>query len=358
MIKKLDWYIIKKFIGTFVYALLIMAVIASVIDYSEKAKDFVKHQAPLMAQFGYYQNFIPHIIALLFALFIFIATIFFTSKLAYKSEIIAFLATGASFNRFLRPYFIGATFICSVFLIANHWIVPNANKKRIDFENKYVHDEVAYSDHNVHLRLSANLYVFVQNYDYASNSGYRFSAERVNGTLLTEKITADRISYDSIKKAWNLYTVVIRKNDGIKEDLKLLPEMTVKYPFVPKDLYEDQDIKETLTTPELNKFIEQEKLRGRESLNVYYIEKYRRTAQPAAGFILCIIGVCISCQKVRGGSGLHLAIGILVSAIYMLLLQLSTTFSTKADLSPLIAVWIPNFIFGIVAFVLYRKQVT
>lgn len=357
MIKKLDWYIIKKFLGTFVYALMIMAVIASVIDYSEKAKDFLEHKAPAMAVIGYYQNFIPHILALLFALFIFIATIFFTSKLAYKSEIIAFLATGASFNRFLRPYFIGAAFICTIFLFANHWIVPIANKKRIDFENKYVHAAVAYSDHNVHLRLSPQLYVYVQNYDYVANSGYRFSSERVNGTLLLEKITADRISYDSIKKVWNLYTVVVRKNDGVKEDLKILPELTLKYPFVPKDLYENVDVKETFTTSELNRFIEQEKLRGRESLNIYYIEKYRRTSQPVAGFILCIIGVCISSKKVRGGSGLHLAIGILVSAIYMLLLQLSTTFSTKADLNPLIAVWIPNFIFACIAYYLYRRQV-
>jgi len=358
MIKKLDWYLIKKFVGTFVYALLIMAVIASVIDYSEKVKDFVKHKPTTMDVLGYYQNFIPHIIALLFALFIFIATIFFTSKLAYKSEIIAILATGASFNRFLRPYFIGGGFLCILFLIANHWFIPKANKKRIDFENNFVHEKVSYSDHNVHLRLSPNLYVYVQNYDYTTNTGFRFSSEKVDGILLLEKTTAERVSYDSVKKIWTLYNVVVRKNDGLKEDLKLLPELKVAYPFVPKDLYEDDAVKETLTTPELNQYIEREKLRGRESLNVYYIEKYRRTAQPAAGFILVIIGACIASTKVRGGSGLHLAIGILVSAIYMLLLQLSQTFSIKAELNPLIAVWIPNFIFGVIAFVLYRKQVT
>jgi lipopolysaccharide export system permease protein len=176
MIKKIDWYIIKKFIGTFVYALLIMAVIASVIDYSEKVKDFVEHKATFKDIAGYYQNFIPHIVALLFALFIFIATIFFTSKLAYKSEIIALLATGASFNRFLRPYFIGGGFICVVFLLANHNVIPRANKNRIAFEDKFIHEKVAYSDHNVHLRLSPNLYVYVQNYDYNANSGYRFSS--------------------------------------------------------------------------------------------------------------------------------------------------------------------------------------
>lgn len=357
MIKKLDWYIIKKFIGTFVYAIMIMALIAGVIDYTEKVKYFVTNHVPTSAIIGYFSNFIPHIVALLFALFIFIATIFFTSKLAYKSEIIAILATGASFNRFLRPYMIGAAFICSVFLIANHWIVPMANKKRIAFENKYVHNAVNYSDRDVHLRLSPEQYIYVQNYNYQENTGYRFSAEKVKGTLLLEKITADRISYDSVKKTWQLYTVMVRKNDGLKEELKFYPQLSIAYRFVPRDLYADEDKLLTLTTPELNKVIAQEKLRGKESLNTYYIEKYRRTAQPAAGFILCLIGVFISSKKVRGGSGLHLAIGILMSAIFMLLLQLSTTFSTKADLNPLIAVWIPNIIFGIVAFVLYRKEV-
>jgi lipopolysaccharide export system permease protein len=357
MIKKFDWYIIKKFLGTFVYALLIMAVISSVIDYSEKVKDFVEHKATFRDIAGYYKNFIPHILALLFALFIFIATIFFTSKLAYKSEIIAILATGASYNRFLRPYFIGGGFICLVFLWANHYVIPVANKNRIAFENKFIHEKVTYSDHNVHLRLSPNLYVYVQNYDYGANSGYRFSSEKVSGTLLLEKTTADRISYDSVKKTWTLFNVVVRKNNGLKEDLKILPELKVKYPFVPKDLYEDDAIKETLTTTELNSFIAKEKLRGRESLNVYYIEKYRRSAQPAAGFILCIIGVIISSKKIRGGSGLHLAIGIAISAIYMLMLQLSQTFSIKAELNPMLAVWIPNIIFAIFAFILYRKEI-
>ncbi|GAA4454607.1 LptF/LptG family permease [Rurimicrobium arvi] len=358
MIKKLDWYIIKKFWGTFVYALAVMALIASVIDYSDKVKSFVKHHAPFSAQLWYYENFIPHILALLFALFIFIATIFFTSKMAYKSEIVAFLASGASFNRFLRPYFIGGGVICGVFLVLNHWVVPRANRNRIEFEDRYVHEKVTYSDHDVHLRLSPELYIFLQNYDYSVNTGYRFSSERVKGTLLLEKLTAERISYDSAKNVYHLYNVVLRTNDGIKEKLQILPELTRPYPFHPSDLYENTDMAYALTTPELDRLIAQEKLRGRESLNLYYVEKHRRTAQPAAGFILCIIGACIASRKIRGGSGLHLAIGILISALYMLALQLSTTFSVKAGLDPLIAAWIPNFLFGIFAYILYRREVT
>jgi lipopolysaccharide export system permease protein len=358
MVKKIDWYIIKKFWGSFVFIIMIMAIIASVIDYTEKVKHFVSKKVPTLEILGYFQNFIPHIIALLFALFIFIATIYFTSKLAYKSEIIAILASGASFNRFLRPYFIGGWVICLIFMGLNHWVVPNSNKKRLAFERKYIHNKITYSDRNVHLRLSPNLYVYVQNYDYTTNSGFRFTSEVIDGLLLKERITADRISYDSAKKVWHLFNVVKRTNDGLNETLEQIPELEQTYAFVPKDLYEDEDVKETLTTPELNAFIAQEELRGRESLNMYYIEKYRRTAQPVAGFILCIIGVCIASKKVRGGSGLHLAIGILVSAIYMLMLQFSNTFSMKADLNPFIAVWIPNVIFSIVALVMYKKQVT
>ena len=354
--KKLDWYIIKKFIGTFLYAIMIMAIIACVIDYSEKLTDFVQKKAPVWAIVNYFKDFIPHIIALLFPLFIFIATIFFTSKLAYKSEIIAMLASGMSFQRFLRPYIIGAAFLCTVSLIANHWVVPAANRERIAFEDRYVHNAVQRSDDNVHLRLSKNLYIYVQNYDFTTNSGYRFTAETIDGTSLKEKIMAERISYDSAKKEWQLSNVTTRINNGLQEQLIFTPQINRKYAFVPLDLKRDNDIKEALTTPELNRYIAKEKLRGRETLNFYYVERDRRTAQPFAGFILTIIGVCIASRKVRGGSGLHLAIGIVISASYIMLLQFSTTFSTKAGLNPLISVWIPNFVFGGIAAYLLRKQ--
>jgi lipopolysaccharide export system permease protein len=357
MITTIDRYILKKFIGTFIYAILIMATIAGVIDYSEKVNALVSKKVPASEIFIYFRSFIPHIIALLFALFIFISTIFFTSRLAYKSEIIAILATGASFNRFLRPYFIGATFLCGVFLVANHWIVPIANKQRLAFEEKYVQSTVTTSDHNVHLRLSPQLYIYVQSYDYQLHTGFDFTAEKIDSTALTERISAERIIYDSLHKTWHLYQVTIRRNNGLNEELNFLPELKVAYPFTPHDLRNDDDIKEALTTPELNSYIARETLRGRENLNFYYVEKYRRTAQPAAGFILCIIGACISSKKIRGGSGLHLAMGILISAVYMMFLQFSTTFSTKAGLNPLIAVWIPNLVFACVAWILYRRQI-
>jgi len=354
--KKLDWYILKKFLGTFLYAILILAVITGVIDYSEKVDDFVKHKAPGLEILIYYKNFIPYMVAFLFPLFIFIAAIFFTSKLAYKSEIIAILASGVSYPRFLRPYFIGGTLLCGISLIANHWIVPAANKQRLAFEDMYVHEAKFSSDRNVHLRLSPEFYIYLQSYDYTTNTGYRFTSERIMGTELKEKVMADRVSFDSSKQQWTLYNVIIRSNEGLKEGLKFLPVTTRKYGFTPKDLTNDNDVMTAMTTPYLNKVIAREKLRGRENLNQYYVEKHRRTAQPFAGIILTIIGATIASKKVRGGSGLHLALGIMISATYIMAIQFTSTFSTKAGMNPLLAVWIPNIIFGTVALLLYRRQ--
>lgn len=355
--KKLDLYIIKKFLGTFFYAIMILAVIACVIDYTEKVEDFVKKNVSTAEILNYFSNFVPHITALLFPLFIFIATIFFTSKLAYKSEIIAILASGTSFQRMLRPYMIASAFLCLISLIANHYIVPAANKERIAFEDKYFHYNALSSDKNVHLRLSEKLFVYIQNYDYVSNLGYRFTAETIEGTHLSEKILADRVSYDSVKKVWNLYDVKIRTNDSLKETLVQKAELTKKFPFTPHDLDEHEAIKDALTTPQLNKYIAREKLRGRESLSFFYVEKHRRTAQPFAGLILTVIGACIASRRVRGGSGLHLAVGIIISAMYIMAMQLTNTFATKSGLDPLLAVWIPNIIFGVLAAYLFAKQV-
>lgn len=357
MLKRLDWYILKRFIGTFFYAIMILAVIASVIDYTEKVEDFVKKDVPTAEIIEYFKNFIPHITALLFPLFIFIATIFFTSKLAYKSEIIAILASGVSFQRFMRPYLIGGILLSFLSYLANHYIVPSANKGRIAFESKYLNYSPSSSDKNVHLRLRKDLYIYLQNYDFISNTGNRFTAETIDGIKMTKKIMADRISYDSVTNTWKLYNVRIRTNDSLTEHFEIVSEMEQKYPFTPDDLYEDEAIKDALTTPELNRYIEREKLRGRETLNFFYVEKYRRTAQPFAALILTIIGACIASRKIRGGSGLHLALGIIISATYIMALQLTNTYATKAGLDPLLAVWIPNIIYGILAIYLFIRQI-
>ena len=356
--KKLDWYILRKFVATFLFAVVVLAVVvACVIDLSEKMDHFVKNHVPLLEILGYYKDFVPHISALLYPLFIFLSCIFFTSQLANKSEIIAMLSTGMSFNRFLWPYIMGGILLGGVSMAANHYIVPIANKDRLRFEDKYVHEQIVSADKNVHMQLSADLLVYIQSYDYVSNNGYHFTAERVHGTELKEKVMADRVSYDSAKKIWKLYNVVIRRNLGpLREEVKILNELDQKYPLTPKDLREDEDIKEALTTPQLNAFIAKQQLHGNENLNFYFVERDRRSAQPFAGLILTIIGACIASRRIRGGSGLHLALGVALCALYMLALQFSTTFSTKAGLNPLLAVWIPNILFSGLAVYLYRRE--
>ncbi len=357
-LKKIDVYIIKKFISTFLFAIMILAVISCVIDYSEKVDSIVAKKTPLLVVLNYYKNFIPHITALLFPLFIFIATIFFTSKIAYKSEIIAILASGVSFQRFMRPYVVGAGFLCFISLIANHWWIPNANKDRIAFEDTYINEgNFKYFSDNMHLGISKGDYVYLQNYSNVTNTGNHFTEEKIDGILLKEKLIADHVSYDTLKRVWHLYNVFIRTNDSVKESISKMPEMEIKYPFAPGDLNRTDAIKEALTTRELNQYVEREKLHGRENLNFFYVEKHRRSAQPFAGFILTIIGACIASRKIRGGSGLHLALGIVISAVYIMFLQTSTTLSTKASLNPFLAVWIPNFVFAIVAYIMYRRQV-
>lgn len=355
--KKIDWYIVRKFLTTFFFAIMILAVISCVIDYSEKVDNIVSKKAPFGVVANYYKNFVPHITALLFPLFIFIATIFFTSKMAYKSEVIAILSSGVSFTRFLRPYMIGGGFLCLVSLVSNHWVIPVANKQRIDFENTYINDaNFRYASDNLHLGIAKNTYIYLQNFSYSNYMGNRFCAEKIEGTQLKEKLMAEYVVYDTARKIWKLHNIIVRRNSGLEEKVVRIPDMEVKYAFTPADLNKGDAIKEALTTPQLNEYIKAEQLRGQENLNIYFIEKERRTAQPFAGFILTIIGACIACRKIRGGSGFHLALGIALSAIYIMFQQVTNTFATKASLDPLIAVWIPNVIFGAVAVILYRRQ--
>ncbi len=360
-IKKLDVYLIGKFISTFVFAIMILAVISCVIDYSEKVDNFVQKKVPLNDIVHYYMDFVPHITALLFPLFIFISTIFFTSKLAYKSEIIAMLSAGVSFQRFLRPYFIGGGLLCLVSFIANHWVIPVANKNRVAFEDKYINDgnfgNYLAPGENVHLGIGKDNYIYMQSFNFISNTGNHFTCEKIKGTLLAEKLMADWVNYDTALKIWHLHNVTIRTNDTFQESVRTVSAMDMKYAFVPSDLEKNEAIKEALTTPQLNKYINTEQTRGRENLNFYFVEKERRSAQPFAGLILTIIGVCIASKKIRGGSGFHLALGIVISAIYIMFLQTSTTFATKSNFSPFLAVWLPNFVFGIFAFYLCRRQI-
>lgn len=356
--KILDWYILRKFLVTFLFAIMILAVIACVIDYSQKIDDLVKNKAPFFSVLWYFINFIPSIIALLYPLFIFIAAIFFTSKMAYRSEVIAALAAGVSFQRFLMPYIWGGVLLGCVALLANHWIVPLGNKNIYDFHVSYIwNKKTTTTDNAIHLRLSPTQYIYIEDYNYSTNSGNHFTAEMFDGTLLKEKITADKAGYDAKRKIWKLTGVFIRKNDGLKETLTKLPSLEKKYAFVPDDLDSDDRGKESMTSPELYRYAQKELKRGRESVNSFLFELYRRTSDAVAGIILTIIAACIASRKIRGGSGFHLAIGIVLSAVYIMFMQFSKTFSINSGINPLIAAWAPNVIFAVVALYLFLRQI-
>jgi lipopolysaccharide export system permease protein len=354
---KIDWYILRKFISTFIYSLSILLVISIVIDITEKIDDFMNNDLSLYKIIvEYYFGFIPYIAALLFPLFIFISVIFFTSKMAYRTEIVAILCSGVSFRRFLRPYWVGAFLFGALLWAGNRWTVPTANGTRNKFERAYV--DRKRSQENIYdktMRIDSFTYVTFGSYDPNYKSGGNFMLEDIRGQQMYLKLKADRITWDSVTQKWKLNFVTIRTINGLKEHWINSADTSIKMRLRPEEMKEEKNKEQSMTTPQLNNFIKREELKGAEGLNVLYVERYRRTSSAAAVVILTLIGAIIASKKVRGGSGLHLAVGIVISASYIIFLQFSTVFSIKADLNPLLAVWIPNFMFGILAFWLYFR---
>ncbi len=265
------------------------------------------------------------------------------------------LSSGMSFKRLMRPYIIGSAIISSILLIANHFVIPQANKSRLIFEEKYIWEHFYAVDNNFHIRISPDEYIYMQSYNVESKTGFRFSYEKLKDEMIVEKINADRCQYDSVQKKWILTEAVVRNLNGIHETMNKLPSYERSFPFKPSDLVEKREAKQMMTSPQILKYIAKEREKGSQNLNEYLIEYHRRTSAPFSAFVLSIIGACIASQKVRGGSGIHLAVGLMISAFYILIMQFSTMFSLKGNLPPLLAVWIPNFLFGLLAIVIFRR---
>ncbi|HRP89476.1 MAG TPA: LptF/LptG family permease [Edaphocola sp.] len=356
IIKKLDKYILYKFLSTFLFFVLMMSVIICVIDYTQKIDDFVKNHATTGKLLIYFLVTAPSFVVLLFPLFVFLSTIYYTSRLAYRTEIIAILSSGVSYTRFLKPFLLGGLILAGVNLLTNHYLTPKGNVIMNNFLRKYFFDKKVGTD-GVHLKLNDSTFLYIGNFDFVGNTGNNFTYEKIVGTQLKEKWMAQRIAYKKDSAIWQLGDVVEIKNNGLKEELSQYPEKNVKLNILPEDLDLDRHIKMEMTTPELLRFINREKSRGGDSVVDFEVEYHRRTAQAFATFLLVIIGVSIASKKTRGGSGLHLAVGIAISALYVLTLQLTSTFSINSGLNPLLAVWIPNFIFLILTLYLFRKRV-
>lgn len=359
--KIIDWYIIKKFITSFVFAILLFTIISVVIDVGEKTDDFVKSGWSLWQIIvDYYLAFIPHIIALLFPLFVFITVIFFTSKMAGRSEIIAILASGTSFRRILRPYILTGIFLGAVLFYGSNYVIPKAEVKRTYFEDVYVHrnstyDQMTKKVPNLYYRIDSFTYAGIRNFDTASKQGGPFYMYRIKHGEMIYNLRANTIKWDTAQKTWMLNNVFERTIDSLKETVKSTAEKKDKFNFRVEDLVQDNYAQEKMTLPELERRIELEKIRGGEDLVTFQIELYRRLATSVSVLILTIIGATIASKKVRGGSGAHLAIGFVLAATFIIMDRFSTIFATKGNFPPLLASWTPNLIFICVALYLYKK---
>lgn len=356
MLKKLDLYIIKKFLGTFFYAIALIIIVVIIFDISEKIDDFYEKQAPLYdIIFNYYLNFIPYFINLFSPLFTFVAVIFFTSKMASNTEIIAILNSGISFRRFLLPYFISALVIGSMNFYLANFLIPNVNVHRLAFEKKYIKDNTKINQFNIHLQVEKGTFMYLEGFDVSNNTGYRFSIEKVNETGLYYKLNADQISWDSLSGKWQMRNYNIRQINGMNETFVKGDNMDTIMNVHPTDFSKETKAVETMDYGELRKFIVQEKLRGSDRIKFYEVEKYQRISYPFATIVLTLIGVSLSSRKVRGGIGLNLAFGLAITFIFILFMKISTVFATFGNLPAMLAVWIPILLFGILALQLVKK---
>lgn len=352
----IDRYIIRKFLLTFFLSIFLFSFIAVVIDLTEKVDDFIEKSVPLSeVVFGFYFNFLPYIDALLSPLFIFISVIFFTSRMAYRSEIVALLASGISFYRVLVPYLISATLLAGLLLYANHFLVPNTNKKRLAFEYAYIDNPYRNLDRNMYLQIDKDKFVYMENFQPRDNAGYKFSYEIISEGKLQYKLRADKIEWREAKKLWQMRNYFICEYKEFGETIRKGASLDTMLGFEPGDFFQRVNVKEEMNTPALMRQIETMQKRGAENISFYLIELYRRTADAFTVFILVIIGVALSSRKVRGGSGLHIAMGIALSASFIIFARFSTTFATNGNLSPFVSVWIPNVIFGALAVWLLRR---
>lgn len=354
-LKKLDFYIIRKFLGTYFYSILLLTVIIIIFDISEKIDDFIEKDAPLKAIiFDYYLNFIPYFVNMFSSLFTFIAVVYFTSRMASNTEIVAMLNAGISFWRILLPYLVSAIFLTILSFALMNYVIPYTNRDLRAFEKRYIKNPFKSNEMNLHLQLEPGTYIYVENFNSIGNIGYRFSLEKFDSTGLKLKLKADMITWDSVQSRWHMTNYLTRKIQSNGETVYQGTETDTVMKFTPADFKVDIEDAKVMTYTQLNKFIEQEKMRGSTLTGQFNLEKYKRLTFPFANIVLTFIGVALSSRKVRGGIGMHLGMGIGIAFTFILLLQISSVFAIFGNLPASIALWIPNFLYSIVAVILLK----
>ncbi len=356
-LKRLDYYIMAKFLGTYVFAIALIISIAVVFDFNEKMDRFMQHEAPWNAIiFDYYQNFIPYFANLFSPLFVFIAVIFFTAKMAENSEIIAMFSTGMSFKRMLRPYMVSAAIISIVTFFLGAYIIPKGSVTRINFEDKYYKERKTNTARNIQMQVDTNVVAYIERYEDNRKTGYRFSLDKFDGKQLVSHMTARTIVYDTLHaNHWSARDYMIRELGGEREVIKRGNRIDTLIKLTPDDLILMQNQQEMMTNPELSEYIDRQRARGLSNTKEFEIEYHKRIAMSFASFILTLIGASLSSRKMKGGMGLNLGIGLGLSFSYILFQTVSSTFAVNGNMPPVIAVWIPNILYAFIAFFLYRR---
>ena len=357
--KRLDRYIIRKFIGTYIFAILLIIAISIVFDFNENMAKFANNHAPWRAIiFDYYANFIPYFANLFSPLFVFIAVIFFTSKLAGNSEIIAMLAAGTSFSRLMRPYMFSAALIAGINFYLGAYVIPHGNIVRQNFETLYKNKKKQTAASNVQLQVGPGTIAYIQQYDNNTRRGYGFALYKFEGKKLVSHMTANTIQYDTISDSryhWRAMNYKIRTLKGLREKIETGVELDTMIMMEPMDLVYSKGQQEQFTSPELLRYISKQQERGSTNVVQYEVEYHKRIATSFASFILTIIGAALSARKRKGGMGLALGIGLALSFAYILLQTVSATFAIQASFPPALAAWTPNILYVFIAYFCYRQ---
>jgi lipopolysaccharide export system permease protein len=353
--KIIDKYIIRQFLGTFFFSIVLLIFIVIIFDVSEHIDDFLKHDTPLKAiVFNYYLNFIPAFVNLFSYLFVFIAVIFFTSRMAANSEIIAILSSGISFRRMLFPYLFSAAILGLMSFLLGNFIIPYTNRGKLAFERQYIKDPKRYNDQNIHKQVSPGTFIYMENFNRKTKVGWKFSLEMFNGRELRYKMMADRIDWDSIHSKWKLENYFRRAIGENSESMKKGTRLDTVLPFKPADFNEDIEEVSIMNFFELDQHLKKIQMRGDPDVIKYQVKEYERIVFPFATLVLTLIGVSVSSRKTRGGIGFSLGFGLALTFLYILFMQVFTVLATFGSYPPLLAVWTPNIIFTVVALFLVR----
>ncbi len=355
-LKILDIYVIRKFLGTFLLSIALILSIVVIFDLSEKIDDFLESGAKLKAiLFDYYLNFIPYFGVLFSSLFAFIAVIYFTSRMAYNTEIIAILNSGMSFRRFMLPYLISATLIAGASFYLSDQVIPEANKVKLDFEERYVKKApINFKTKDFHRQIEPGIYVYLHSYSNVSKVGYQFTIEKFEDGELVSKMSADQIRWDTTTNKWRARRYYIRTIEGLNETLEEGKQIDTTLAMHPDDFKMRLTIVETMSLKELDEFIKMQLMMGETNVTSYQIERHNRIAFPFSTFILTLIGVIVSSRKMRGGVGMQIALGVVFAFTYLLFTQFSKQFAIGGMLPVMAAVWLPNVFFLIIALFLMR----